>query len=403
MLISTRIILILLTFILATAPIHANHKGHPHHHDSGHEPGPISSPKIKTDKELIQYNKEILQAYNNYREKAAEVWGENNAVVPDAKRDVVYRNNLTQRSIVDYEQGTVNVELSLNDDITDSHSYEDRLAHAIEQAILEPPDERSIIDIAEHPEPPPSDKSPALEGMVANQDGSVLTTDALNSFKKHQARRMKRSFIIGRDGKKRVLISTQFHLVPDHIKKRAIKFRDAVDRNAALHRIPAPLIYAIIETESSFNPRAKSHIPAFGLMQLVPKGGARDAYKYLFRKDKVVKESYLYKPNKNIELGVAYLHLLYFRHFKHIRNHESRQWAAIAAYNTGAQNVIKSFSGEYTKANYPSRWSWKSNALKQINSMKPEEVYNYLRKYLPAEETRNYIHKIKTRMVKYST
>jgi membrane-bound lytic murein transglycosylase C len=158
-----------------------------------------------------------------------------------------------------------------------------------------------------------------------------------------------------------------------------------------------------METESYFNPTAKSPVPAFGLMQLVPATGARDAYKYLYSKDVVVKDTYLYNAENNIELGVAYLHILYYRYLKRIKDPTARQWATIAAYNTGVHNVVKSFSGEYTKAKYASRWSWKRQAINKINKMKPEQVYQHLRHYLPYEETRTYIKKVRDSMPKYIT
>lgn len=394
-----RIVLILLAFYLPAGSVLANHKLH--HSDDDDEKTYVSA-KQQTDLDLVQYNKQILEAYDKYKEKVAQVWGDD-SVVPDAKTDVIYRDQMKQRSVVDFEEGSVSVEIAINtDDVAVARNIEERLAAAIEQTILEPSDDRSIIEIAEDPEPPKSNNPPELQGLVADDDGNPLQLDGINAFKKHTSNRSKRRFIVGRDGKKRVLITTRFHLVPNHIRVRAEKFRDVVDRNAALHRIPAPVIFAIIETESMFNPRAKSPVPAFGLMQLVPNTGARDAFKYLYRKDKVVKESYLYEPKNNIELGAAYLHLLYFRHFKHIKDHDARQWATIAAYNTGAINVFRSFAGEYTRANYPSLWSWKSNALKQINSMKAEQVYEYLRQYLPAEETREYLYKVRERMEKYN-
>lgn len=394
-----RIVLISLAFYLPAGVVLASHNAqHTDDDDDKH----YTSARQQTDLDLIEYNKQILEAYNKYKAKVAQVWGDE-SVIPDAKTDVTYRDQMQQRSVVDFEEGSVNVEIAITaDDDAQARSIEERLAKAIEQTILEPSDERSIVEIAEDPEPPKSENPPALQDLIADEKGNPLRLEGIDAFKRHTSHRAKRRFITGRDGKKRVLITTQFHLVPNHIRVRAEKFRDVIDRNAALHRIPAPLIFAIIETESMFNPRAKSPVPAFGLMQLVPQTGARDAYKYLYRKDKVVKESYLYEPKNNVELGAAYLHLLYFRHFKHIKNHDARQWVTIAAYNTGAINVLRSFAGEYTRANYPSIWSWKSNAINQINNMKPEQVFDYLRQYLPAEETRDYLQKVRERMDKYN-
>jgi membrane-bound lytic murein transglycosylase C len=152
-----------------------------------------------------------------------------------------------------------------------------------------------------------------------------------------------------------------------------------------------------------FNPWAKSPAPAFGLMQLMPGGGARDAFRFLYAKDRVVHERYLYDPDNNIELGVAYLHLLYFRYFRHIKDPVARTWASVAAYNTGAQKVIEAFSGKYKKKRHASRLSWKRHALSKINSMDSENVYKHLQQFLPYEETRNYIRKVRDRMKKYQT
>ena len=138
-------------------------------------------------------------------------------------------------------------------------------------------------------------------------------------------------------------------------------------------------------------------------MQLMPGGGARDAFKFLYSKDRIVKERYLYDPDNNIELGVAYLHLLYFRYFRHIKDPFARTWDSIAAYNTGAQNVIKAFSGKYSKKRFPSRLSWKRHALTTINKMDSERVFLHLHKNLPYQETRNYIRKVRDRMGKYAT
>ncbi|MEW5755018.1 MAG: murein transglycosylase domain-containing protein [Pseudomonadota bacterium] len=367
-----------------------------------HKIGTHTSPTKQTDTAIQQHKEKIHQAYNKYKEKAAQVWG-SEAVLPDAKTDVTYRDGMKQRSIVDYEKGSVQVELALKPRHAEDHeSVTHQLATAVEKTLLQGPDNRSIIEVAENPTPPESNESPVLDGLVAKPGGNPLTTDEIRTFKIENTRTVNKRALLGKDGEKRVIISTKFNMVPDHIKVRAKKFSKSVDHYAHRHNIPAPLVYAIMETESYFNPRAKSSIPAFGLMQLVPATGARDAYKFLFQKDIVVKESYLYKPEKNIELGVAYLHLLYFRYFIDINDPVARQWATVAAYNTGAQNVIKSFLAENAEREKSEHWIWKNQAIKKINSMRPEQVFNHLRNNLPTEETRNYVTKVRERIGKYT-
>jgi len=347
------------------------------------------------------HEKKLQKAFQQYKKKVAKVWGKE-AVIPDSKRDVTYRDNYKQRSIVNYDEGVVKVELALKPGIAKNPKTAHRkLAAAIKKTIEQAPDERSIIEIAKRPTPLSSTQPAVLAGLVANIDNSPLSTEELADFAKAIATAMQTHSLTGTDGKQRVIISTEFKLVPDHIRLRAEKFSQSVNTYAKEHNIPAALVYAVIETESAFNPRAKSPVPAFGLMQLVPRTGARDAYRFLYSKDKVVKERYLYDPDNNIQLGTAYLHLLYYKRFKKIKDLEARTWATIAAYNAGQDSVISAFTGQYSRRNYPSRYSWRRHAMKKINKLSAEGLYKHLRRHLPAKETRNYIKKVRNRMVKY--
>ncbi|MDH5326136.1 MAG: murein transglycosylase domain-containing protein [Gammaproteobacteria bacterium] len=372
-------------------------------HTESHQLNKFMGAKKAADLELLRRNEEVREAYDKFKKVTAVVWG-NEAVVPSADIEVTYRDNLSQRSVVNYEHGTVKVELAVS---PTKAKYQDgvqqKMAGAVQATIVQPPDDRSIVEMAKQPEPPPSEGEPMLKGLVAGQDGKPLSPDKMDAFRKEQLKAVTQRDIEGSDGRKRTVFSTEFKLVPDHIRIRAKKYRHMVDKNSVRHNIPAHLIYAIIETESFFNPRAKSPVPAFGLMQLVPQTGARDAYRFLYARDKIVKDTYLYKPNNNIKLGVAYLHMLHFRYLKRIKDPVSRQWAAIAAYNTGVDNVMGSFAGQYSKKKFTNRWIWKGKALKKINKMNPEQVYQHLRKYLPYEETREYIKKVRDRMHKYQT
>ena len=152
-----------------------------------------------------------------------------------------------------------------------------------------------------------------------------------------------------------------------------------------------PIVFAVVESESYFNPMAKSPIPAYGLMQIVPASAGKDATAYLFGKAKILAPSYLYNGNNNIEIGSAYLHILYFNYLDGITDPVSRLYCTIAAYNTGAGNVARAFVGSTNI----------SKATAKINTMSPKEVYARLRKHLPHDETRQYVKNVSVRMQKY--
>lgn len=187
------------------------------------------------------------------------------------------------------------------------------------------------------------------------------------------------------------IYKTNVKLPSSSLIRKAQQFRDDVRVNARKQEIPMELVYAIMHSESSFNPMARSHIPAYGLMQIVPKTAGVDTYKFLYGKKRLLSSSYLYDPSKNIKIGSAYLHILYYRYLKTIKNPTSRLYCAIAAYNTGAGNVAKSFIGNYNIR----------KASEKINQLTPNEVYEHLRKKLPYNETRKYLVKVTGRMNSY--
>jgi membrane-bound lytic murein transglycosylase C len=397
----TKLSVIVVALVVAGLPLAAGAHHLPSHTDSKADTGPTARQKI--DAAYQQQSKKIKAAYRQYQKKVAKVWG-SAAEMPDAKRDVTYRNHLTQRSIIDYEQGEVRVELAVKPAQAKNRAQlKNELATAVGDTLLQQQDNRSIEEIAANPEPVADHGPPLLQGLVAAASGSAFSAAELEDFKVAKSQAMEMREITGDDGKHRVLVSTRFRMVPEHIRVLAQRFQSSVDHYSQLQEIPAALTYAIIETESAFNPRAKSPVPAFGLMQLVPELAARDAFRFLHSKDRIVKERYLYVPDKNIELGTAYLHILYHRYFKDIKDPLSRQWATIAAYNAGPRNVIKAVTGEYTKRKYASSYFWKRHAFKKINKMDARQLFHYLLKRMPAGETRRYLKKVRGRMSKYDS
>lgn len=69
---------------------------------------------------------------------------------------------------------------------------------------------------------------------------------------------------------------------------KARSFVDAINKRNTEFKLSADLILAAIETESAFNPPVKSQIPAYGLMQIVPKSAGIDATQKIFGKRKLL-------------------------------------------------------------------------------------------------------------------
>jgi membrane-bound lytic murein transglycosylase C len=188
---------------------------------------------------------------------------------------------------------------------------------------------------------------------------------------------------------------------------KAKKFKPLVMKRAKRFELSPALIYAIIHTESSFNPLATSYVPAFGLMQIVPTTAGKDAYKMLYGKPKLLSPSYLYNPKNNILIGSAYLNLLYYHYFKGVNNPISKLYLTIAAYNTGVGNVACVFNSknyDYKKRvlcyRYRGDYSIKK-ALPVINSFSPQEIYTFLIEHLRYDEARNYLKRVRKRVYMY--
>ena len=88
------------------------------------------------------------------------------------------------------------------------------------------------------------------------------------------------------------------------------------------HSVDADLIRAVIKTESDFNPAARSHKGAIGLMQLMPDTA------------KLHNVSDAYNPRENVDGGVRHLRMLLDRYQGNLE-------LSLAAYNAGSAAVEK--------------------------------------------------------------
>ena len=90
-----------------------------------------------------------------------------------------------------------------------------------------------------------------------------------------------------------MVYSVKVKMPKNAMVKRSKLYYSEVKKQARKQKLPVPLVFAIMHSESSFNPRARSHIPAFGLMQIVPRSAGIDTYNYLYKKKKLVSGRYL--------------------------------------------------------------------------------------------------------------
>jgi len=225
-----------------------------------------------------------------------------------------------------------------------------------------------------------------LEDQVVNKEQQVITTRNIADYIKKEIPpkvKLDKEIITSSDGERRLKYTVKIKMVPRHLEIRAGKFKNQVKEYADKYKLDPALIFAIIHTESYFNPLAKSPTPAYGLMQLVPRFAAMEAYDYLHGEKKILSPDYLYNPDHNIRLGATYLYLLNNKYFGKVTNPANRQSLSIAAYNCG-----------------PSRMNQTVVDIYDVNNMKNGELGKLIRKAVPVE-TRKYILNVHQRMQMY--
>ncbi|MEO8004680.1 MAG: murein transglycosylase domain-containing protein [Betaproteobacteria bacterium] len=306
-----------------------------------------------------------------------KTWGKTETKLPTRTSYVKYTQNYRSRTIVDFDTGKIVVET------VDDKNARASLKNAIVTTLLTPDDPRAVDLFSDKPVTLSSAKEPYLLGLVQDQRGKAVSTPAqaegfADYLLEKQAATRK---VEVKEGAKDALY-VSIAMVANFQNKQAEKYRGAVDKYAAQYKVSPSLVFAVIRTESNFNPFAVSGAPAYGLMQLVPSSGGREGYRAAKKRDEAPTKEYLFDAENNIELGTAYLGVLFSKQLDYVTNATSREYCVISAYNTGPSNVLKAFSKD------------KVAAVNGINGLEPPGVYEKLRTSLPYEETRQYLVKV---------
>jgi hypothetical protein len=119
-------------------------------------------------------------------------------------------------------------------------------------------------------------------------------------------------------------------IINDEIREQffasTIPFGDLIHEKARKYDVDPALVAAVIEQESRFKSRARSHRGALGLMQLMPRTG------------RWMGASNLYDPEQNVDAGVKYIKYLQKRFNGDLKK-------TIAAYNAG-EGTVRRYGGK---------------------------------------------------------
>ncbi len=126
--------------------------------------------------------------------------------------------------------------------------------------------------------------------------------------------------VVGPDGRKAVVQDGSISRPPVRLEASPPALRELIERYAEKQELEERLVLAVIQIESSFDPAARSHKGAMGLMQLMP-----DTARELAIDDP-------WDPEQNLRGGTQYLSRMLDRFGGDLEH-------ALAAYNAGPSAV----------------------------------------------------------------
>lgn len=357
--------------------------------------GGFENYQAQLNQDFLTYQQTTREAFANYRAQVNQIWGDQQ--IGSARVLVSYAPDLKTRSIIDFENATLTIEVidtetpenlggRIREALLDTATATTRSLHA--QDALGQTIERRLASQMQHQQTGQPDNRPVIADLLTGQPQperqqvAAAVANALPAGQTDQRPAVEPGMRIYR---------FSLPLNPANISTKADQYRPLVQHYATQEKLDPALVLAIMHSESAFNPLARSHVPAYGLMQIVPTTAGRDASEKVYGQQRLLTPAYLYDGENNIKMGCAYLHLLYYRYLTSIQHPESRLYCTIAAYNTGSGNVARAFTQGRNV----------SEAAQVINRMNPAQVHKQLVDRLPYQETRHYLQKVVPRYQAY--
>jgi membrane-bound lytic murein transglycosylase C len=324
------------------------------------------------EKEYKAFKEEMRKKWGDFKERTKKQW-------------VEYKESGNLRISTDFEEGSGQVEV-IADSKEEAEKVKDQMPEKVSGA-MKAKGTREGFETENVPNKEITEE-PVLNDQLAKSEDQTVDEYAQEVSEKNT----KTKEVQGEDGETRYVVYVDFQLSDDHLQKRAEKVEDFVYEFSQKNDIDPALVFAIIHVESHFNPTAASHANAYGLMQLVPSTGGRDAYRRIFNEDGIPTKEFLFQPDNNIQMGTTFIDIMRSNYFARAEDETTREYLMICAYNTGAGNVAVAYTGDTNL----------SSAFSKINDMSPEENYNHLRTNLEYAEARNYLKKVTSQRERYA-
>jgi membrane-bound lytic murein transglycosylase C len=318
------------------------------------------------EQEKIAYHNSIINA----KKRISQQWDK--PVLSSSVAWVSYSEDVQVRRTLDFKSGIYTIEV-LGDK---TQAQIDTIVDQQTKSLLSETSSSAI------------EKDPVLNQIIIQKtDTNKLFIDVDASM----ITRSKQQTVIQQNHEKTITAVTM-RFPQDKLSQRALQYVPQIQRQAQQWQVEPELIIAIMHTESHFNPVAQSHIPAYGLMQIVPYSAGRDVTRIHQGKERVLSAEELFVTDYNIEIGSAYINILEQRYLKDIHNLQTRTFVAISAYNGGVGAVAKHFTGTGSL----------SKLALAVNRMSPQDVYSSLVDDFPYKETRDYLKNVETKRQFYA-
>ena len=332
---------------------------------------PVVNPKPSWSQGQYQDKQAFEKLIAAFAGKVKQQWGDEEYLSASKHHYVKYIDGYRTRAHIDFDDGKIYVSTIA------SEQPKERLQRAIVETLLMPADP-SKVDLFSDKDVELAGK-PFLLGQVKDQDGHAIEWPwRANRFADYLlANRLQHKLL-----KQGNAYYVEIDLVKDHLEQREYQYAHLIRQASQRYDIAEDLIYAIIKTESSFNPYAVSHAGAYGLMQVIPKTAGADVFNLVKNKPGIPTSEYLFDPANNIDTGAAYFYILKNSYLKEVKHPTTLHYSMISSYNGGTGGMLSTFDRD------------RKRAMADLNKLRPKQAYWALTNKHPKAEARRYLEKV---------